>query len=185
MKKNMTMRFASLLLVATLLTTCAISGTFAKYTSEKSASDSARVAKWSFMVNNNDIASNSFTFNLFDHNDANVATVEGKKIIAPGTSGSFALTLENKSEVPAEYTIDYTVANNGVPIQYKVGEGNWENDITDVTTAVKLAPNATDTINIQWQWVFNGNDATDTGLGKATSLAQPTVTAAITATQVD
>ena len=46
MKKNVMMRVASVLLVAVLLTTCAISGTFAKYTTQDSASDKARVAKW-------------------------------------------------------------------------------------------------------------------------------------------
>ena len=46
MKKNKMMRTASGLLVATLLTTSMISGTFAKYTTQDEASDSARVAKW-------------------------------------------------------------------------------------------------------------------------------------------
>ena len=46
MKKNTMMRAASALLVAVLLTTCTISGTFAKYTTQDSGSDTARVAKW-------------------------------------------------------------------------------------------------------------------------------------------
>ena len=46
MKKNKTMRIASVLLVAVLLTTCAISGTFAKYITEKESTDTARVAKF-------------------------------------------------------------------------------------------------------------------------------------------
>ena len=46
MKKNVMMRVASALLVAVLLTTCSISGTFAKYVTQDDASDAARVAKW-------------------------------------------------------------------------------------------------------------------------------------------
>ena len=46
MKKNRMMRVASALLVAVLLTTCAISGTFAKYITEKESTDTARVAKF-------------------------------------------------------------------------------------------------------------------------------------------
>jgi hypothetical protein len=46
MKKNKMMRLASGLLVAVLLTTCAISGTFAKYITEKESTDTARVAKF-------------------------------------------------------------------------------------------------------------------------------------------
>ena len=46
MKKNRMMRVASALLVAVLLTTCAISGTFAKYVSTATGEDAARVAYW-------------------------------------------------------------------------------------------------------------------------------------------
>ena len=46
MKKNVLMRFASGALVITMLTTCVISGTFAKYITDDSAHDKARVAKW-------------------------------------------------------------------------------------------------------------------------------------------
>jgi len=44
------MRIASVLLVAALISTCAISGTFAKYVTEDSAYDSARVAKFGVTV---------------------------------------------------------------------------------------------------------------------------------------
>ena len=46
MKKNKMMRIASVLLVAVLLSTCAISGTFAKYITSKESTDTARVAKF-------------------------------------------------------------------------------------------------------------------------------------------
>jgi hypothetical protein len=46
MKKNTMMRVASVLLVAVLLSTCAISGTFAKYVTSKESTDTARVAKF-------------------------------------------------------------------------------------------------------------------------------------------
>ncbi|MDO5389708.1 MAG: hypothetical protein Q4F24_01285 [Eubacteriales bacterium] len=50
MKKNKAMRTASGLMIATLLTTSIISGTIAKYTTEDSAYDVARVAKWGVTV---------------------------------------------------------------------------------------------------------------------------------------
>ncbi len=46
MKKNRMLRMASALLILTLLTTSVIGGTFAKYVSTGSVSDTARVAKW-------------------------------------------------------------------------------------------------------------------------------------------
>ena len=50
MKKNKMMRIASVLLVAVLLSTCVISGTFAKYVTSARGSDSARVAKFGVEV---------------------------------------------------------------------------------------------------------------------------------------
>ena len=66
MKRNIMMRLASILLVAVLMTTGAVSGTFAKYTSQATASDSVTVAKWAFKVGTTDIATTkNFSFNLF------------------------------------------------------------------------------------------------------------------------
>ena len=50
MKKNKMMRLASVLLVCVLLTTSVISGTFAKYVTTGSASDTARVAKFGVAI---------------------------------------------------------------------------------------------------------------------------------------
>ena len=50
MKKNKMMRVASFLLVAVLLSTSVISGTFAKYVTEGSAEDVARVAKFGVTI---------------------------------------------------------------------------------------------------------------------------------------
>ena len=55
MKKNKMMRIASALLVAVILTTCAISGTFAKYVTSTPGSDSARVAKFRQCPYNRDV----------------------------------------------------------------------------------------------------------------------------------
>jgi len=51
MKKNRMLRLASTLMILTLLTTSIIGGTFAKYTTAGSASDTARVAKWGVVIN--------------------------------------------------------------------------------------------------------------------------------------
>ena len=82
MKKNTMMRLASALLVLVLLTTCAISGTFAKYTTTANSSDKARVAYWGFQSTNSmDLAG------LFDSNYTDVVSANGNDVIAPGTSG--------------------------------------------------------------------------------------------------
>ena len=199
MKKNTMMRVASALLVAVLLTTCAISGTFAKYVSTATAEDSARVARWSFEVGaGNDIATaTTFTFDLFktikdtDGSDEDDISPADGTIIAPGTQGSFDIVLNNKSEVTANYAIDYTVDNDdNIPVKFSVDGTNWTDDLADVAAseATELAAtNGTKTITVQWKWDYYVNadgDTADTTLG-TDGEAVLKVTAAITATQVD
>ncbi len=83
MKKNVMMRVASALGVAVLLTTCVISGTFAKYVTSSNSSDTARVAKWGF-----DSSSTVTITDLFTYTDTNVQSKNDDKVIAPGTTNS-------------------------------------------------------------------------------------------------
>ena len=50
MRKNKAMRAAGGMLIATLLSTSIVSGTYAKYVTEDSGSDTARVAKFGVVV---------------------------------------------------------------------------------------------------------------------------------------
>ena len=111
MKKNNVMRIASALLVAVLLTTCAISGTFAKYTTTASGTSTARVAKWGF-------GTGDFTFDLFDGTYENVATDVNPEInvIAPGTSDSETIVFAadgQAAETEVAYTFTATLAISG------------------------------------------------------------------------
>ena len=109
MKKNKMMRIASVLLVAVLLSTCAIFGTFAKYTTEVSSSDQARVAKWGFNT-----ASINFE-NLFAESYTNVANGStDTAIIAPGTNGKVAFIFENNSTTNApEVKYSFKLSTDG------------------------------------------------------------------------
>ena len=200
MKKNTFMRVASALLVAVLLTTCAIAGTFAKYTTEVEASATARVAKWAFILEDESIA-NDFTFNLFDYTDGNVdvnGLNDDAKVIAPGTTGEFAIDLTNNSEVNAQYTISFTETNeNDIPLQYSLDGQAWVDSLAELTvngiTDVAINMGASDTVIIYWRWVFEGTtngahagqtDATDTALGVA-GTATVTIKATVLVEQVD
>lgn len=215
MRKNRMMRLASTLLVLTLLTTCAISGTFAKYTSEATGTDTARVAKWAFKVGDTNIATTAgttVTFDLFDtvkdtagSTEIDVKTGTGtERIIAPGTSGLFMLALKNESEVNAEYSIDYSVSNTyNIPVEFSVDGGTtWVShaniDTLDVEDVAIVMDGGAANIIVEWRWAFTGSqssnftstqtDATDTILGIEGAVATDriiTVTAKITATQVD
>lgn len=105
MKKNKIMRLASALLVLTLMTTCAISSTFAKYTTSTTGNDSARVAYWGF---NQAAATN---IDLFDDTyDGTVKGENGANVIAPGTkkTTTFAFgydTNANATKPEVAYTL--------------------------------------------------------------------------------
>lgn len=123
MKKNVLMRAASGLLVATMLTTCAISGTFAKYVTQDNGGDVARVAKWGVVVQvEGDLYGQKYL------NDANTVTiandttvgVDGKQIakpdnavVAPGTKSDspFTFGINGTPEVDSETTIEIDYQN--------------------------------------------------------------------------
>ncbi len=119
MKKNIMMRAASALLVAVLLTTCSISGTFAKYTTSATASDTARVAKWGVTV---EAKGNMFGQHYVDKTDGDgiSATTTGivdsqhnDNIIAPGTKGTLTKsTISGTPEVKVEVSFEGTVTLN-------------------------------------------------------------------------
>ena len=212
MRKNKTMRLASCLLAVTLLTTCAISGTFAKYTSSATGSDVAEVATWNITVNDVDItdasgATKEVSFGLFDTiNEEDTITAEKNVIsgrIAPGTGGSFALEIENNSEVGARYTIRFKEFNNSnVPILYSLDNENWVDNLADINTQVTdkfiSRGGVQKTATIYWKWMYSSeNDVNDTAIGIAAATAKAGekdaltgapyvgITAGIVVTQVD
>ena len=95
MKKNVMMRLACFLLVAVLISTSAISGTYAKYVTQGSASDTARVAKFGVKVTGtSEIFSDSYKDEATDYtvNEKTAeitvqADTEGTNVVAPGTQG--------------------------------------------------------------------------------------------------
>ena len=196
MKRNIMMRIASILLVAVLMTTGAVSGTFAKYTSQATASDSATVAKWAFKVGTTDIATTkNFSFDLFTtindtNNTADETDVVNEKI-APGTAGSFQFSLQNISEVTAKYTITLAQTQTSsavVPIEYSTdpNQTDWYS-ASNFSTTANVGINATATPTIYWRWAINSENTTDTTIGLGTGSAgfKMTVTATVTAEQVD
>ena len=195
MKKNNVMRIASALLVAVLLTTCAISGTFAKYTTTADGTATARVAKWGFGT------ATTIDFDLFsnNYNDAVVGT-DGALVIAPGTEGSADIVLVADAAAAVTevaYTFDVVVGIDVDDdallnkIQWKLDNGNY-GDFAALQAAIddlfedEYAPGVTPdtTFTIGWKWDFeSGDDTGDTNLGAGDDV-NVTVTISFTATQI-
>lgn len=202
MKNNKTVKFMALVLFVTILAIILVSGTYAKYTTSATGSDTATVAKRSIKLGNEDIAKSTektFTIDLFStitntdgSEEKNVKKTDGT-LIAPGTMGSFTLaSLKNESEVNAKYSVTYTLSNeSGVPLEFttnKDDESSWKSDFTAVNVSNEaLATDATaTTATVYWRWAFTkdtARDTSDTTLGTTTPTV--TLTAKIDVEQAD
>ena len=120
MKKNKAMRFASGLLAVALLTTCAVSGTFAKYVTTTEGTDSARVAKWGVEVTTStkSLFASSYTKATDAGESVSANTVVASNstdlLVAPGTSTANSLTfsITGKPEVAVKVDPVLTVTGD-------------------------------------------------------------------------
>ena len=208
MKKNRMMRLASVLLVCVLLTTSVISGTFAKYTTKYTAEDTARVAlfKVTAFGTTADATTETVTVDIFDQSkiydtkDANYNagvddediknSTNGTAIIAPGSWGTFSFDVKNESEVDVTYTVDYTVDEKNVPLEWSTDGSTWTDSLSNVSATELAMETGTATVTIYWRWAFTNTsdeaarDGSDTALGFA-GTAAPSVKIEVTITQVD
>lgn len=174
-------------LLLAIFTCYSVSSTYAKYVTEITGSDSARVAKWSWNINTADITNENKTFTMNDlfaagkvyelTSDACTTTVDaevkqdGDALVAPGTCGKVAITVVNNSEVDATYSYTLKETNtSGIPIKYSLtGEaGTWKT-VTELNTANAktdiLMSDKTKNVDLYWKWDLTGTDAKDTELG--------------------
>ena len=132
MKKNVMMRLACFLLVAVLISTSAISGTYAKYVSAGSGTDTARVAKWGVQIQGFD---GMFSHNYVTHDPDytalyadSVISSTAEKVVAPGTNGKLAeINVTGIPEVAVEVTY---AASNIVFANWIDNEGKFYCPIT-------------------------------------------------------
>ena len=162
MKKNAMLKVAAVVLVAVLLTTCAISSTFAKYVTayEEKSSATASVAKWGVKVNTEALTNLGDLFVKEYNSDGNadggalevISTDDA--VVAPGTYRmiTIASSATGTPEVSGKITTkvdlqlkNWTVANdleycplvfyvNGDPISKADGTtiAEFEEDVEDI-----------------------------------------------------
>ena len=192
MKKNAMLKIAAVLLVAVLLTTCAISSTFAKYVSGADDFNRvARVAKWGVT------SVTTTSGNLFDKsyvtgdNKAIIDTQADLYLLAPGTSGSIVITNNLTGTPEVSGIVDYTCtadADTGcvasddlldrinLTIQTQKGSVVSEKKNVDTVDDLVAAINNLDTkfdpnasldeediiITIEWNWPIGTSTTEDT-----------------------
>lgn len=185
MKKNVMMRLACFLLVAVLISTSAISGTYAKYVSKGEGTDSARVAKWGVAITaNGDTFAKEYATDDAVFTEAN-SVISTDKVVAPGTDGEMAsMTLSGTPEVAVRinYVGVFDISDNWVdgngtyycPLVIKVNgtafDGRAYTSAADFELSVNnaiaayskdypagtdLSTVAADSLAITWEWPFS------------------------------
>lgn len=110
-KKNRTWRAAALLLALTLVTSCFVGGTFAKYTTTGEAKDTARVAKWGVTISaGTDLFAKEYNGTGDNESTATVKveTSSDDKLVAPGTNGT-GLNIKNTATTKPEVSYTMTI----------------------------------------------------------------------------
>ena len=184
MKKNAMLKIAAVLLVAVLLTTCAISSTFAKYVSTKGTQTArARVAKWGVTT---EMALNSDFGMTYGSNGDAGRVVADSGVVAPGTMGKleFEYTISGSTEVSGKIEFDVVVTNDReIPLVFSLDGSTYDLTAADLEDELALADitfepgetfadtKYTGVKEIYWMWDYEVSAAQDL---KDTALADPT-----------
>lgn len=194
-KKNSTFKFAGILLILVLMTSCFVGGTFAKYATAGNGTDSARVAKFGVTITAN---GTTFAKEYAANSTSEVGTmansvVSTDKVIAPGTSGNMvSMNITGAPEVAVmvgyEATVDLgdnwkdangefycplVVTVSGVEISGKSFDSadGFESVIQQKIEACSKKYDAREDLSsvtkpsVSWKWAFEGDDVKDTYLG--------------------
>ena len=148
MKKNVMMRLASFLLVAVLISTSAISGTYAKYVTTNSGTDKAQVAKFGVVINvADDLGMFSTAYATDDttySGELSVRSESTARLVAPGTKGSMSFNITGMPEVATRVSIDFGTNTKAIQLAagtaYTLPAGAFEAAEKTVTPAAVYEP---------------------------------------------
>lgn len=169
MKKKMTVLCG--LLMAVVITAYSVSGTYAKYTSSMSTTDTARVARWGINVGE-ETKLDLFKASYGAGNEiASADNGDGTHdlVVAPGASGEVQIAVSGTSEVAYTLAVTGTVTNDvlysdGVsPIKFSLDGTTWFESsdlITKLSTelgADTYTANSTlnKTVTLYWKWAYD------------------------------
>ena len=185
------------LLVLLLAITGAFVGSLARYSTSKTVSDNAVVAKFGLNVPNE--------INLFSDSYTNVqADTNGKKIIAPGTQGEYTFNVTGTAEVAYKVSVNISLSYSEewggyAPLEFSIDGENWtdfaqfKESLDSALESDVISPNAvySGTQTIYWKWpifVSSENDIKDNEVGydaAAGTAAGVSINIVVNAIQVD
>ncbi len=178
-KKNGILKAAACVFGSTMLMTCVLGGTLAKYvTTEKEANASFTAAKWDVQLNGEPWDTASFdNLSITDIHSSTSGSAEIPTKPAPGTWGYEAITIKNNSEVAAKITVTQgsgaatDVSNSGLSLAVFTGtDPTSGSDITGnlgtlATDGVVIEPQSEQVVYVGYNWEFDSSkDSGDTAL---------------------
>ena len=107
--KNKTMRVAALLLALTLMTSCFVGGTFAKYVTGAETQDTARVAKWGVMLT---VSGDGIFSKEYEDGNKTVISSNTDKLVAPGTKNDTGITFTIKGTPEVAFKVTVGLGTN-------------------------------------------------------------------------
>ena len=203
-----------ILLMLTLVTSCIVGKSFAKYATGEKITGKARVANFgiTFEVGEGTIFANKYRGLNDDEQYIVYVESEDNKLVAPGTSGKVpSMTISGNPEVAVKIEYDIILELQGwkldsgsfyCPIIFTIGEtqikGTSYESSDQLQNALKeaikkcqkeyqpnTALNTHESPTITWEWPFEGDDAKDTELGKKALNNTINLTIATNVTQIN
>ncbi len=134
-----------------------------------------------YVFNSDSLWQTNSKVNIFEHNDPHVksdGTGEANNVIAPGTSNEFTFSLKNDTSDDLVYRLEITGDNDTkykIPVKVRVRDlsGNYpDTPLTDIDgfrliQGAVVGGNQERNYQLDWEWIFDGDDEYDTMLGNA------------------
>lgn len=173
-KKNNRKGLLVLLLLFVTVVTGAFGFTYSKYTSSSKGNAKAKVAKWSVLVEDTDIALNKeLSLDDIEWDWENDTSTAEEGTIAPGSVGRAKINVENESQVDIVVNAEASEVKNGDTTIAQITAS-----LEDNGTVIEKGESGEVTLVITWENVSPTNDESDTELG----IAEPTLTIPVTIT---
>ena len=147
-----------------------IQDTYAKYISSASADSTFTIARWAFLVNDQDVLDDSdFSNTIVPSFDSNANIASG--VIAPTSTGHFEVEIDSSdvdvafNEVITLSQADDNTVDDIVFVGYKINNGSVIplNDVTSATITTAHALNEVNTVNTYYFYIkWNDNALTET-----------------------
>lgn len=173
-KRSRIVSLGVLALTLTMMSTCLMGSTMARYVTEVTGSATAAVAAWSFKADSKDSVGETFTeIYLGDttHREAYDLKDIAEGVIAPGTKGSFDIVIDGAgSGVGIDYAVkiaagkdvilpDDLVFSTEAITADKPGEKLADFSIPESTIDYSnTSDNMKKTITVNWEWAFGEDD---------------------------